>query len=57
VRRLRGKCADADTDAARGMLAAGLRATVGPRGDRHYTLDLEQAPPFVREYLMARAAS
>lgn len=56
VRRLRGTCADADTDAARVLLGAGLRVSVGPRADRHYTLDLAQAPHFVRAYLAARTA-
>jgi hypothetical protein len=57
VRRRRGSCSDAHTEAARVMLAGGVRVSVGPRGDRHYTLDLEQAPPDVREYLAARVAS
>jgi hypothetical protein len=54
VRRRRGGCSDADTDAARVMLAEGVHVKVGPRGDHHYTLDLHRAPPHVRAYLTGR---
>ena len=54
VRRLRGSCSDADTDAARVMLADAVHIRVGPRGDRHYTVDLNRAPPHVRAYLTGR---
>ena len=55
VRSLRGKCSDADTDAALLILGRGVQIHIGQRWDHHYTLDLEHAPAKVRAYLDSRA--
>lgn len=54
VRTLRGRCSDADTDAALKLLGAGVFVDIGRQGDRHYTLDLMYAPKAVRAYLAAQ---
>ncbi len=54
VRALRGRCSDADTDAALKLLGAGVCVLTGPHNDRHYTLNLTCAPKTVRAYLASR---
>lgn len=54
IRALRGRCSDADTDAALKLLGDGVVVTVGRRWDRHYTLNLGCAPTAVRAYLAAQ---
>src|SRR6187402_734345 len=51
VRALRGRCSDADTDAALKLLGAGVLVQIGPQCDRHYTLNLACAPKAIRSYL------
>jgi hypothetical protein len=54
VRALRGRCSDADTDAALRLLGDGVVVDVGRQWDRHYTLNLARAPAAVRAYLAAQ---
>jgi len=56
VRALRGHSSDADTDAALKLLGNAISVLVGPRGDRHYTLDLARAPSHMRAYLACLVA-
>jgi hypothetical protein len=54
VRALRGRCSDADTDAALKLLGDGVDVRIGRQFDRHYTLNLACAPKFVRAYLASQ---
>jgi hypothetical protein len=56
VRALRGRCTDSDTDAAMLVLGRAVSLAIGPRGEHHYTLQLELAPENVGAYFDSHAA-
>jgi hypothetical protein len=47
VRSMRGRCTDADTDAALYLLGAAVERTIGLRGAHHYAIDPAKVPPDV----------
>ena len=51
VRRVLGRCTDADTDAALTVLGQGVERALGTRGAHQYRVAVEKVPMVVRAHL------